>query len=215
MTTTTTVGNPTLRTGIEILDKHLGGGLHPGSIIALLADPTSQSELLLARLAAERPTLYLTMQRAPNAVRRGLSGHGIEEANTVIHGVDPDDPLETAAGLINEITDPTTVIVDPANVIESSNDHRLWSFLNESQSQLTEVGGLLVLHCLIDEPAPPGRVTTTYMADAVFDLETDYGWETIENRLVVPKIRGGRPVKRALKLELTDDVLIDTSRDIA
>lgn len=215
MTTTTTAVNSSLRTGIEILDEHLGGGLHPGSIVALLADPTSQSEILLVRLAAERPTLYLTLQRAPDAVWRGLSRHGVEEENTTVHGIDPGGALETAADLIEAVAGPTTVIIDPVNVIEAVDDHRLWTFLNETQSHLTEVGGLLILHCLTGETAPPGRVTTTYMADAIFDLETDYGWETIENRLVVPKIRGGRPVRQALKLELTDDVIIDTSRDIA
>lgn len=212
---TTTTTSPSLRTGIEILDEHLRGGLRPGSVVALLADPTSQSELLLAKIATARPTLYLTFQRTPDAVRRGLPRFGSDVGSLTIEAVSRDEPHETALELISDLDEPTTVIVDPATVIEGTDDERLSSFLNEAGAHLADVGGLLVLHCLRSESPPPGRVTSSYVADVIFDLETDYGWESIENRLVVPKIRGGRPVQHALKLELTDEVLVDTSRDIA
>jgi hypothetical protein len=53
------------------------------------------------------------------------------------------------------------------------------------------------------------------MADVVFDLETRVGSDTVENRLTVPKFRGGRALPEVIKLELEDGVDIDTSRDIA
>ena len=53
------------------------------------------------------------------------------------------------------------------------------------------------------------------MADVVFQLETTVEGDRIENRLAVPKFRGGRAMSDVIKLELSDEVDIDTSRDIA
>jgi hypothetical protein len=53
------------------------------------------------------------------------------------------------------------------------------------------------------------------MADVVFSLDTRVSGESIENRLAVPKFRGGRALSETIKLELGDRVRIDTSRDIA
>ena len=49
-----------LSTGIEVLDRKLGGGVPKGTIIALSALPASQSELFLYEMAAVRETVYLT-----------------------------------------------------------------------------------------------------------------------------------------------------------
>jgi len=220
LTTMTQITTPSsieyvLPTGIEVLDEHLDGGLQPGGIVALIASPVSQSELILAKFSNERETLYLTLQRTPEAVRRTLSRSGANMDNVAVRLVDHDRLLDDSYLLISEITSPANVIIDPTNVIESEADHRLWAFLNAAQSHLTDVGGLLILHCLTGETKSPGRVTTEHMADVVFQLETDYLGDTVENRLLVPKIRGGRALPQVIKLELTNDVAIDTSRDIA
>ena len=53
------------------------------------------------------------------------------------------------------------------------------------------------------------------MADAVFDLETSVRGTDLVTRLSVPKFRGGSALTETIKLELTDTVAVDTSRDIA
>jgi hypothetical protein len=53
------------------------------------------------------------------------------------------------------------------------------------------------------------------MADVIFDLKTTVSGSEIENRLAVPKFRGGRALDETIKLQLTEQVTIDTSRDIA
>jgi hypothetical protein len=54
-----------------------------------------------------------------------------------------------------------------------------------------------------------------HMADVIFDLKTTVSGSEIENRLAVPKFRGGRALDETIKLQLTEQVTIDTSRDIA
>jgi KaiC/GvpD/RAD55 family RecA-like ATPase len=213
MTTTTTTGHRVF-TGIDSLDKHVPDGLYSGSIVALVADPTSQSELLLAGMATERPTLYLTLQRTPEAVRRGLARFGVED-DIAVRQLPQDDTADAAREAVTGIDRPTTVIVDPMNAMERGDVAALSTFLNEAADTLVDVGGLLIAYCLRDSRSTDGRLTTTYMADVVFDLETDSTGEMIENHLVVPKVRGGSPVHRAIKLELTDEVRVDTSRDIS
>jgi hypothetical protein len=80
---------------------------------------------------------------------------------------------------------------------------------------MVNTGGLAFLHCLDGESPPVNRDVSKYMADVVFDLETRLNGEELENRLVVPKFRGGGALTEAIKLELTEAVSIDTSRDIA
>jgi hypothetical protein len=62
---------------------------------------------------------------------------------------------------------------------------------------------------------PENRDMSEHMADVIFDLETTVSGSEIENRLAVPKFRGGRPPEETIKLRLGDRVTVDTSRDIA
>jgi hypothetical protein len=213
MTTTTTAGHRVF-TGIDSLDEHFADGLYSGSIIALVAEPTSQSELLLAGMATERPTLYLTLQRTAHAVKRGLARFGVED-DVAVRQLPDDDTADAARKAVATLDRPTTVIVDPMNSMERNNVDALSTFLNEASDTLVDVGGLLIAYCLRDSRSTDGRLTTTYMADIVFDLETDSTGDVIENQLVVPKVRGASPVATAIKLELTDEVRVDTSRDIS
>jgi hypothetical protein len=53
------------------------------------------------------------------------------------------------------------------------------------------------------------------MSDVVFDLQTAVDGAEVENRLAVPKFRGGRAPDETIKLRLSEQVTVDTSRDIA
>ena len=62
---------------------------------------------------------------------------------------------------------------------------------------------------------PSLRDTTEQFADVVFHLETDLSNDEVENRLSVPKFRGGRAPLESIKLDLVEEVTVDTTRDIA
>ncbi len=72
-----------------------------------------------------------------------------------------------------------------------------------------------MLHALKHDSTPTQRHRTEYASDLLLDLETDTSGDAVENRLFVPKFRGGRAPEKTIKLRLAEEVAVDTSRDIA
>lgn len=202
-------------TGIGPLDRRLGGGIPAGSVIALTALPTSQSELLLYQLAAQQQTLYLTTRRTAPSIQEAIEHSFADYERIRVHAVDETYPMDDITGLVDRISSPSVVVIDPIDAVESADTNRLREFYCALRERLAEADSIAVLHCLSGRAIPDGRDVTTYMADIIFQLETKLDGETIENRLAVPKFRGGSALSDTLELELTEQVVVDTSRDIA
>lgn len=204
------------RTGIGPLDRKLGGGIPAGSVVALSAQPASQSELLLYQLAGQGQTLYLTTQRRTASVRRAIeSSEEASLADVHVHSVDPANPGPEIADYADRFETPLALVVDPMDAVEAGEMETVRSTLRTVQQRVAETESIAVLHCLDGRRTDEARDVTTYMADLVFDLQTHVDDDTVENRLSVPKFRGGRALTDALRLELTDRVVVDNSRDIA
>ncbi|MDQ2048995.1 transcriptional regulator [Natronolimnohabitans sp. A-GB9] len=204
-----------LETGIDVLDRKLDGGLPPGCIVAYTADPASQSELLLYELTAARGTLYLTTERSDDAVRHAIDASPSAVGNPTVRHVTGDEPLEEATRLIGALPDGANLIVDTMDALERTDTDAYVDFLNDLKTQMLETGSIAVLHCLKGAGEPDNRTQTYHAADAVFDLRTATAGTELENHLTIPKFRGGGQPTEAIKLELVEEVAIDTSRDIA
>lgn len=204
-----------LRTGIEVLDRKLDGGIPAGSIVALVASPASQAELLLYELTATRGTLYLSLDRTGDAVSSSIDGAPTRTGDPTVRDVPGEAPLDNATKLVSALPESSNLIVDPADVLERQEGPRFRNFMNELQNHIYNTGSLAMLHCLEGHDVPSLRDTTLHMADVVFELETEMKSDRIENLLAVPKFRGGRALTDVIKLELAEEVAIDTSRDIA
>ncbi|WP_255152362.1 RAD55 family ATPase [Halorarius halobius] len=197
-----------LATGVDALDRKLGGGLPVGTVTALTADPASQSELFLYRLAATRETVYLSTVRPATGVEAAVDGD-VEAVRA-----DGDAPLEHAREVVADLPEATNLVVDPMDVLEGCDPARYRAFLSELGRRAAATGSVVLLHCLCDERAPAGRRETLHLADVVFDLATDTEGDSVENRLAVPKFRGGESMTDVVKLDLTGDVAVDVSRNI-
>lgn len=204
-----------LSTGISVLDRQLEGGVPAGSIVALLASPASQSELFLYELTTTRGTLYLTTIRSDQAVRDGLDRVQGAVGNPAVRDVGGDAPLDRANRLIRDLPEESNLIIDVVDELERQNRTRYRTFLNDLQNHMINTGSVAVLHGLTDGTVPQNRDMTKHMVDVIFDLRTEVDAGEIENRLAVPKFRGGRALEETIKLRLTEEVTIDTSRDIA
>lgn len=203
-----------LATGISVLDREFGGGIPRGSIVVLTANPASQSELILDRLARVRECQYLTTVRSVGAVEASLTLDEAED-ETVVRDAAGDDPFATVLDAAEELPDGGTIVVDSVQPLESRGRGEYGEFLNDLQQRVDDVGGLAVLHALKHPSTDQTRIVTEQIADIVFDLRTTVTGTEIANRLVVPKFRGGAALEEPLKLKLTDSVAVDTSRDIA
>ena len=204
-----------LPTGIAVLDRMIGGGIPAGSVVAITAKPASQSELILYELTAARPTLYLTTLRSRAAVAQALEEAQTRVGDPHIHDLGREAPLDHANQQIRTLPEGASLIIDPVDPLESGGSVRYSSFLSELQTHMTNTGSVAFLHAMEGRSVGEERDLTEYMADVVFRLETKVQGDTLENRLAVPKFRGGPAMDEPIKLELRDRVSIDTSRDIA
>jgi KaiC/GvpD/RAD55 family RecA-like ATPase len=204
-----------LRTGIDVLDRKLDGGIPAGSMVALTADPASQAELFLYEITATRGTLYISLDRTGDAVTESITNSPAATGSPTVRDVAGEAPLDNAAKLVSALPESSNLIIDPLNVLETQEPARFRNFMNELQNHIYNTGSLALLHCLDGHRIPELRDTTLHMSDIVFDLKTIESGDNIENRLAVPKFRGGRALNDIIKLELSEEVAIDTSRDIA
>lgn len=207
--------NGRLSTGVNVLDRELGGGVPAGSVVAFNAPPASQAELLLYELTVPRQTLYLTTDRTEDAVRDAFRATAAPTGNPEIRYTAGDDPIDSARRAFRAAPEGTTVIIDPNDALERTDRSRYESFLNELSNHMHNTGGVSFLHCLTGEYTPALRDTTKHMADVIFDLSLDVTSSSVETRLTVPKLRGGRALLEPIKLDLQERVRVDTSRDIA
>ncbi len=205
-----------LRTGIDVLDRKLDGGLPAGSMVALTAHPASQAELFLYELTATRGTLWLSLDRTAEAVTVSMENTPAETGDPTVRHISGEAPLDNAGKLISALPETSNLIVDPLDVLESQEPpSRFRSFMNDLQNHIFNTDSLAILHCLDGRSVPPLRDTTEHFADVIFDLQTSTDGDEVENQLAIPKFRGGRAPSDIIKLDLVEEVSIDTSRDIA
>lgn len=207
-------GTGTLATGIDVLDRKLGGGVPLGGVVTISAPPASQSELFLYEFAATRETVYLSTLRTPETVQKALDAQEIDSESIETVHVDPDRPLAHASELLDELAAETNVVLDPMGPLEEGKPAAYRRFLADLKQRTVENGNVAFLHCLREPKPPDKRRLTNYVADIVFELETDTEGQSVVNRLTVPKFRGGQSVEDVIKLDLTSEVEVDVSRNI-
>jgi KaiC/GvpD/RAD55 family RecA-like ATPase len=125
-----------------------------------------------------------------------------------------DSPLDNARRLFRTAGEGAGLIIDPINPLETADTARYRKFLNDLANHLQNTGGLGVLHCLGDRDTET-RTVTEHMADIVFKLYVDRSGTDLDAQLGVLKYRGGAAPEETIKLDLEEQVQIDTSRDIA
>jgi KaiC/GvpD/RAD55 family RecA-like ATPase len=195
-------GTPRIPTGIEAVDGEFDGGLPPGTVVALSADPASQSELLLYRFTGARGTLYLSTERSEPRLREEMAEAQVDAGTPTVRRVDGADPLEDAAALVAELPDGANLVVDYVNLLESADREAYVEFLDELKRRVRETGSIAVLHCLKPATAPDNRPSTLHAVDAVFDLTTTTEDGRRRDRLAVRKFRNDTAPAEAIELDL-------------
>jgi len=202
-------------TGVRALDRKLDGGIPAGSLVTLLAEPASQAELFLSEFVARQATVYLSGEQAPTTVTSALRSQRGAYDELAVSQLDREAPVSDALAHVEDLTAESLLVVDPVEPIERADAGEFRAFLETLQARLAQTDSVAVLYALKHDATPSQRHRTEYTSDIVFDLETTRGEDAIENRLFVPKFRGGRALTEPICLDLTDRINVDTSRDIA
>ena len=204
-----------LATGIAALDRELEGGLPTGRVVLLTAPADSQAELLVSRIANGPDTAYLSSERPASSVRSAMETTDVSVDELTVYDVGTDTPILDSIRYLRESIDQELVVVDPVDALEGGGRDQYREFLVALGRQMDATDATALLYALDEPSTPTARTLTAYMADVVLNLETTVRDGTVYNRLTVPKYRGGAAFEESMRLELTERVGVDTSRDIA
>lgn len=208
-----------LSTGIADMDRVLGGGLQPGSVVALVAPPDAQSLPLLCAHVHLRPTIYFTTLRTAASIERQLEQQGRAPNLKGVEHVDLDVALETITGGLEDLEDGDDLVVDVVDPIEQTVTMPEYvRFLNSISDRLSAVGGVGMLHCLESRTDDDSinRELTLGIADHVWRLNPRRtGTRSLDYYLEIPKASGVKldDEDRVLELDIGSTVDVDRTRD--
>lgn len=203
-----------LSTGVELLDRRFGGGVPAGRFVAFVAPPESQSEVILESIVDAQPCSFVSARRSRDEVEAQLEASRVDLSNARVRGVSPDEIVDNPEGTFADIpTEGYLILEGGATLGEASRADRN-RVLSVLRDRLLEQSAAGILHCVGRDPEDVDALTLS-RADIVWWLQLVVTSLSIETRLIVPKFRGGQPLTEPVKLLLTDEVSIDTSRDIA
>ncbi|WP_276250708.1 DUF7125 family protein [Haloarcula rara] len=197
-----------LPTGVEAIDSSLDGGLLPGTVVALTADPDGHSEFLLYELTTTRGTLYLTTERSESVVQHAIDSTIASAGKPTIRALDAGDPLAEATQLVEQLPEGANLIIDSMWLLEQQQPQRYNEFLNTVTEVMQETDGIAMLHCLDRPEKTNNRGTTEYFADVVFDLEVSTETDAVDHRLMIPKSRRERAPSESIVLDLSTQQII-------
>jgi KaiC/GvpD/RAD55 family RecA-like ATPase len=186
-----------LSTGISLLDDALGGGVPPGSLVALAAPPRAQSEPLLYAMAGQNRTRYLSTLRPAKEVTdaiRATVAADPQDVHIDVRGVDGEDILGNPEAAMEGLDANSLVVVDPTTELEQGDRERYRAFLDVAKRALRMTDSVGLFHCHENTPSVLRRDMTLARADLVWDVSVEIVEDDLRTRLAIPKFRGGTPL---------------------
>ncbi|WP_136717277.1 RAD55 family ATPase [Halorientalis salina] len=184
-----------LSTGVDLLDSAMGGGVPPGSLVALTAPPRAQSEPLLYEMAAANPTRYLSTLRTSEEVTEAITATlpSTSGVSIDVRAVDGDEILANPEQSLGSLDSHSLVIIDPTTELEQGDRERYRSFLDTCKRALRMTDSVGLFHCHENNPAVLRRDMTLTRADLVWDVCVEVIDDNVRTRMAITKFRGGTP----------------------
>lgn len=207
-----------LSTGIEILDnpEYLEGGFPKGSVVTLLANPIATAELFMFDLASVRKTNYFTTSRSEEAVNQNLDIMKRSPDNfEVVDLFEADDVFDTLMEGLENVGNEENIIIDTVSDLVDHN--RFDDMLDVVYRVSHETDSVTYLYMIKEdgETMTYEESRVPYLSDVVMRMMTGIEGENVENRLAISKLRGQTPPPKTIKLNIGEEIVVDTSRDIA
>ncbi|WP_255196988.1 RAD55 family ATPase [Halorarius litoreus] len=197
-----------LSTGVDVVNRRLGGGVPAGTLLAISSPPDAGSEQLLHAFLSTHGGRYLSLLR-PAAEVDGELPPFVD-----VRHVRPEGFLDEPERQFDGLPEQSVVAIDPVNELESASTEAYVALLSALKRRLAETGSVGVLHCLRTSTEPENRWLTLGRADWAWHVELTRLPLSVETRLYVTKARNGRALLEPLKIQFLDGVRVDTSRDI-
>lgn len=201
-------------TGLDVLDRFIGGGLEAGALTALRAPAGSQSERLLAEIVGAHRTVFVSTTRPEEEIRDWLTRTVSLRHELTVRTPSADELLADPGETIDPLPPQSILVVDHLNGLEAAPREQYLAVLNAIKERLRETNSVGIVHCLEADPSPSNRELTLKRADQVWELEVLARSREIETRLLVTKARRGMVFDRPIPLVLSDTIRIDHSRNI-
>jgi hypothetical protein len=207
----------THQTGIRELDRKLGGGIPPGTLVAVEAPPRAQREPLLCAGAGQRSTRYFTTIKTEQAVRKQFERARTDADLHAVEEIRPESATGTIPARLEELDTEQDFIVDVVDPIENTVDPRTYGdFMNDLTEHLTDTDSVGYLHAYAGDEQSGQRQITLDIADFVWRLTPVEGRGEINYTLKIPKTNGLdlSAEDRYLEIQVGQDVDIDQTRNI-
>lgn len=228
-------------TGIEILDRTLGGGLPSGSVTYIYADAKSMAEVFLYQFTQARKSYYFSNERRPMYVMRDIKSFDFKTSDITFVDIYSEYYFTAHGEMVdnvgNEFVDAKIVEFTEYNLkkilAEEEEDINIifdsFSFylnlkvnpgiikrlINIIYESTKELNCLSFLYGLKDTHDKNLENEILKSCDVIFDVDLDKSSDKISNRLSIPKIRGRVPTVEMIRFKVGDGVQIDTTKDIA
>lgn len=168
--------SPHVATGLKRLDESFDPvGIRPGSIVLVTGRGNSLSGLLTSRLAAHRETIYISFANRGAVIANrldDLEAIGTQPLHPIeANDIDAPDTLESRLNeVLEEVSGPCTIIVDPVNRVEDMDLPAYREFLRSVKDHVDQLGGIAVFHAIKTDHEPTGRWTTHTMSDLILTV---------------------------------------------
>ncbi|MCX6140697.1 MAG: DNA repair protein RadA [Candidatus Kapabacteria bacterium] len=173
---------PRIHTGMQELDRVLGGGLVPGSIVLVGGDPGMGKSTLMLQLAAfagssipNRPCLYVTGEESLHQIKQRAERLGVQSDGIVVAS---ETNVERIVALIEHIS-PSLVVVDSVQTITTDlmeSSAGSVAQVRECTSLLTRVAKrsgipIIIVGHVTKDGLIAGPKVLEHMVDAVLQFE--------------------------------------------
>lgn len=168
--------SPHVATGLKRLDESFDPvGIRPGSIVLVTGRGNSLSGLLTSRLAGHRETIYISFANRGAVIANrldDLEAIGTQPLHPIeANDINAPDTLESRLSeVLEEVSGPCTIIVDPVNRVEDMDLPAYREFLRSVKDQVDQLGGIAVFHAIQTDHEPTGRWITHTMSDLILTV---------------------------------------------
>ena len=213
-----------LSTGMGNLDtKFAGGGLHPGSVVAVATPPTALGRVVLYNLPAGRPTTYVSVGPCSASTRATLrEAADLDQPDLTVETLPTAEPGQALRALLDGLDLPSggTVLLEPTNAIESSVGHSQYAtLLSMLAERVADVDGLGAVLAVESDPVPAHRWLTLHEADTVLRVLHDVSTRTVHDHLALEKLHPRQDLQdnedRVFRLPRSLELDIDTKRNLS